>query len=92
MVLAASTAGPDSPEADVDHFVPFSLYPRDQAHNLVLAHPPCNRSKSDSLAAKAHLERWLDRLVTRADELAEIGALAGMANYGVTSHRVDRRS
>jgi 5-methylcytosine-specific restriction endonuclease McrA len=75
-------------EADVDHFVPFSLYPRDQAHNLVLAHPTCNRSKSDTLAAKPHLERWLERLVTRADALAEIGALAGVVSDRATAHRV----
>ena len=35
---------------------------------------------SATLAAKPHLERWLDRLVPRTDELAEIGALAGVAN------------
>lgn len=75
-------------EADVDHFVPFSLYPRDQAHNFVLAHPNCNRSKSDTLAAKPHLERWLERLVTRTDELTEIGAIAGMATDGSTAHKV----
>ncbi|WP_162633919.1 MULTISPECIES: hypothetical protein [Paraburkholderia] len=27
-------------EADVDHFVQFSLYQRDQAHNFVLARAP----------------------------------------------------
>jgi phage-related minor tail protein len=75
-------------DADVDHFVPFSLYPRDQSHNLVLAHPACNRSKSDTLAAKSHLERWLERLMTRSDELSEIGALAGMANDKITANRV----
>ena len=75
-------------DADVDHFVPFSLYPRDHAHNLVLAHPTCNRSKSDALAAKSHLERWLERIVTRADDLAEIGALAGVASDRITAHRV----
>ncbi|MEM5295436.1 HNH endonuclease [Burkholderia sp. JPY481] len=74
--------------ADVDHFVPFSLYPRDQAHNFVLAHPECNRSKSDTLAAKPHLEKWLQRLVTRTDELREIGVKAGMASDGVTANRV----
>lgn len=52
-------------DADVDHFVPFSLYPRDLAHNFVLAHPSCNRSKSDALAARPHLERWLERLGLR---------------------------
>ncbi|MEM5314283.1 HNH endonuclease [Paraburkholderia sp. JHI869] len=75
-------------EADVDHFVPFSLYPRDQAHNFVLAHPACNRSKSDTLAAKPHLERWLERLATKSDALNEIGALAGLANDRLTANRV----
>jgi 5-methylcytosine-specific restriction endonuclease McrA len=65
-------------DADVDHFVPFSQYPRDMAHNFVLAHPSCNRSKSDTLAAGPHLERWLERLVCRADALTEIGLTAGM--------------
>jgi 5-methylcytosine-specific restriction endonuclease McrA len=65
-------------EADVDHFVPFSLYPRDLAHNFVLAHPSCNRSKSDMLAAKPHLERWLERLVLHSDALEEVGSKAGV--------------
>ena len=64
--------------ADVDHFIPFSHYPRDLAHNFVLAHPSCNRSKSDTLAAGAHLERWLERNVRQADPLSEIGQSAGM--------------
>jgi len=62
---------------DVDHFIPFSQYPRDLANNFVLAHPNCNRSKSDMLAAKRHLEHWVERLVRRADEIAEIGADVG---------------
>ena len=65
-------------EADVDHFIPFSQYPRDLAHNFVLAHPTCNRSKSDTLAAGPHLERWLERIGRRADALQEIGMAAGM--------------
>jgi 5-methylcytosine-specific restriction endonuclease McrA len=44
--------------ADVDHFVPFATYPRDLGHNFVLAHPACNRSKSDSLAGYEHLAGW----------------------------------
>lgn len=63
--------------ADVDHYIPFSLYPRDVAHNFVLAHPSCNRSKSDTLAALPHLERWLARMHVKADALAEIGEAAG---------------
>ncbi|MEX3953046.1 HNH endonuclease [Paraburkholderia sp. EG287B] len=75
-------------EFDVDHFVPFSLYPRDQIHNLVLAHPACNRSKSDTLAARPHLDRWLERLATKSDALYEIGAVAGVANDRTTANRV----
>lgn len=63
--------------ADVDHYIPFSLYPRDLAQNFVLAHPACNRSKSDTLAALPHLERWLERLMSKSDSLAEIGGEAG---------------
>ncbi len=65
-------------DADVDHFIPFSLYPRDLAHNFVLAHPACNRSKSDMLAAKRHLERWLERLVRHGDALQEVGSKTGI--------------
>jgi len=30
---------------EIDHFAPWSRYPRDLAHNLVLAHKVCNRQK-----------------------------------------------
>ena len=75
-------------EADVDHFIPFALYPRDLAHNFVLAHPHCNRSKSDSLAGMGHLERWLQRLSTQSAQLVEIGASAGVAVDERTVRRV----
>jgi 5-methylcytosine-specific restriction endonuclease McrA len=70
-------------DADVDHFIPHALYPRDLAHNFVLAHPSCNRSKSDTLAAKSHLHRWLEFVQTNADNLSQIGNDAGiMADEG----------
>jgi hypothetical protein len=53
--------GAISGSGDVDHFIPWSKYPRDLAHNFVLAHAGCNRKKSDMLAAARHLERWVDR-------------------------------
>ena len=65
-------------EADVDHFVPFSHYPRDLAHNFVLAHPTCNRSRSDTLAGGPHLERWLSRIDRHADAISDIAMTAGM--------------
>lgn len=74
--------------ADVDHFIPFAHYPRDLAHNFVLAHPACNRSKSDMLAAKRHLQRWLARLFERSDDIAAIGRQVGMVADGPVSRRV----
>jgi 5-methylcytosine-specific restriction endonuclease McrA len=65
-------------EADVDHFIPHSLYPRDLIHNFVLAHPTCNRSKSDTLAAKQHLSNWLDFIQSNTDNLQQIGKEAGI--------------
>ena len=44
--------------ADVDHFIPWSRYPDDGLDNLVAAHPTCNNSKRDFLAAAEHVERW----------------------------------
>lgn len=74
--------------ADVDHYIPFSQYPRDLAHNFVLAHPACNRSKSDTLAALPHLERWLERMMSKADALTEIGAEAGFITEPMVAHQV----
>lgn len=65
-------------EAEVDHFIPYSLYPRDLVHNFVLADPGCNRSKSDTLAAKQHLSKWLDFAQTNSDNLAQIGHDSGI--------------
>jgi hypothetical protein len=45
----------------VDHFIPWSRYPRDTAHNFVLAHSGCNGDKRELLAARRHLERWAIR-------------------------------
>lgn len=45
----------------VDHFIPWSRYPRDLGHNFVLAHDSCNLDKRDMLAAPLHLDRWVDR-------------------------------
>jgi hypothetical protein len=65
--------GPDT--AQVDHFVPWSRYPLDLAHNFVLAHAGCNDSKANLLASVEHLGRWCVRNVERAHALAD--AFAG---------------
>jgi 5-methylcytosine-specific restriction endonuclease McrA len=48
-------------DAQVDHFVPWSLHRFDALPNLVAAHAHCNRDKRDLLAAEPHLERWVER-------------------------------
>lgn len=65
-------------EADVDHFIPFSQYPRDLARNFVLAHPTCNRSKSGTLARDPHLERWLEGIGRNTAAIDEVGMAMGM--------------
>jgi hypothetical protein len=61
-------------QGEVDHFVPWSRYPNDLAHNLVLAHTRCNADKRDYLAAEAHLNHWaesrLDETILDEDFLA----------------------
>ncbi len=46
------------PDAEVDHFIPWSRYPLDLGHNFVLACGQANRSKSDHIASEEHLEHW----------------------------------
>ena len=77
-------------DADVDHFVPFSMYPRDLMHNFVLAHPSCNRSKSDTLAARPHLENWLEHITRHDDALREIGDTAGRISDLASCHAATR--
>lgn len=71
-------AGRISDTPDVDHFIPFSIYGRDIAQNFVLAHGSCNRSKSDVLGAKPHLENWLEQLNRHEDDIDQIGLDAGI--------------
>ena len=66
-------------DVDVDHYIPFSLYGTDFTHNFVLTHASCNRSKSNTLAARPHLERWIERLTRHGDNLIEIGFTAGIS-------------
>ena len=56
----------------VDHFIPWSRYPRDLGHNFVLVHATCNQHKRDMLAAPAHLERWVNRTTQHGRRLEEI--------------------
>jgi len=63
---------------EIDHFVPWSRYPRDLAHNLVLAHKECNRQKSDLLAAEVHLDRWMARNQAHGPAISEAARTAAI--------------
>jgi hypothetical protein len=58
--------------ADVDHFLPWSRHPDNGIHNLLVAHPTCNRAKSDFLASADHVQHWSTRLSARRDDLLRI--------------------
>ncbi len=72
-------------ELEVDHFIPFSLYPRDLMHNFVLACSSCNRSKSDSLGAKAHLDKWAKAVKKNDEAITQIGGTVGVVTNLETS-------
>lgn len=55
----------------VDHFLPWSRYPRDLGHNFVLTDPRCNTAKAAHLASARLLEAWCRRNEDHGQELAE---------------------
>jgi hypothetical protein len=59
-------------EIEVDHFIPWSRYPRDLGHNFVLADRTCNQHKAEMLAGSAHLERWVERNRQKEARLLEV--------------------
>lgn len=72
----------------VDHFIPWSLYPVDLGHNFVLAHAACNNHKSDRLAAVVHLDRWRSRNADHGALLQARYDALGLAHDLPTSQRV----
>ena len=57
-------------------------------HNFVLACPTCNRSKSDTLAAKIHLDKWVELTTNNSEAVAKIGEQAGVSSNLETSHAI----
>ena len=72
----------------VDHFLPWSRYPRDLGHNFVLAHPKCNEGKSNHLASCEQLARWCARNHRDGEELAWRFDKAGLPHDWPTLRRV----
>ena len=78
--------------AAVDHFIPWSRYPRDLAHNLVLAHGACNSRKSDLLGGEVYLGRWAQFVSDHDADLIAIGTEAGLLVDRATSVAVAKWS
>ena len=72
----------------VDHFIPWSRYPRDTALNFVVAHGGCNGDKSDLLAAERHLVNWLGRNQREGAEISGLLQTVGFYGDADTSKRV----
>lgn len=64
----------------VDHFIPWSRYPRDTALNFVVAHAMCNGDKRDMLAGGRHLDHWLVRNERDGAEISGELQLAGFSS------------
>jgi len=73
---------------EVDHFVPWSRYPTDLAHNFVLAHSDCNGRKSDHLAAVEHLVHWRESNLDEGEKLSEAFVDKGLFHDQETSRQV----
>jgi len=74
----------------VDHFIPWSRYPRDLAQNFVLAHNACNLDKGDMLGAPAHLAHWVKRNRELGADLAARLSPAGFLDDQAAALQVAR--
>jgi hypothetical protein len=74
--------------AHVDHFIAWSRYPTDLAHNFVLADSRCNTKKRDRLPACEHLAVWGERNARYGDQLAKELVQRGVVAELAASKRV----
>ena len=81
-------AGQLKGDVEVDHFLPWTRYPRDLGHNFVLAHAGCNLRKKDHLASCEHLESWCSRNEQHGERMAERFAERGLPHDWPTLRRV----
>ena len=79
---------PTAGNEELDHFVPWSLYPNDLAHNFVLACRRCNAYKSDNLASVEALDRWIERNTIHGGRIVTEANAIGLPNDARVSSRV----
>ena len=80
--------GITGPRAHLDHFIAWSRYPTDLAHNFVLADSRCNNKKRDRLPACEHLSAWTERNATYGSQLADKLEVRGVVAELAASIRV----
>jgi diadenosine tetraphosphate (Ap4A) HIT family hydrolase len=73
---------------ELDHFIPWSLYPNDLAHNFVLSCRTCNGRKSDDLASLSDLDRWVERNRQFGASIAALAISIGLAANEAVSEKV----
>jgi hypothetical protein len=70
---------------NVDHFVPWTRYPLDLAHNFVLSDKVCNSQKRDTIAHISHLRRWVARNAEFGAGITEAVGSVMVSDLGTTN-------
>ena len=73
---------------ELDHFIPWSMYPNDLAHNFVLACPSCNAVKRNNLAPVEARDRWIERNAVYGDQIIKQANVIGLPNDALVSGRI----
>ena len=73
---------------ELDHFIPWSMYPNDLAHNFVLACRRCNADKSGNLGSVEALARWIERNNNHGNRIANKANAIGLPNDARVSARI----
>ncbi|WP_201532847.1 HNH endonuclease [Psychrobacter ciconiae] len=83
-------AKPLKKDMEVDHFIPWSKYPNDTAHNFVLADRGCNNAKRDYLADIPFYERWQFRNQTYHQDITSFAIEKGFTAHLATSEKIGK--
>jgi hypothetical protein len=75
-------------QEELDHFIPWSLYPNDLAHNFVLACRACNASKKAKLASSVVYGRWIERNHRFDGKIAQVAVSIGLPANATVSAKV----
>lgn len=81
-------AKPLKKDMEIDHFIPWSKYPNDTAHNFVLADRSCNNAKRDYLADIPFYERWRLRNQNYNKDITDFALQQGFAAQLATSEQI----